>query len=344
MPLPPSFGEDPTGRIVYCNEGACRSLGRSREELLSLSISEIDPCFPPDASQAIWNELKKRGSMTFETVHRTKQGRLFPVEVTANYLQYGDKEYSFAFARDITERKQAENALRASELRHRQFLERSASGVIRNTLDGRIVDCNAAIVRLLGYGSLEELKACRMPELYFDPMERDAMVAILMRERVLTGREFRLKRKDGTPVWILANITVVEDEGRLVVEGIGVDITDRKQAEAALRESEERYRLLFDQMLMGFALVEVIYDENGTPCDYRNLAVNPAFDKHTGLTGQEVVGQGFARFCLTSNPSGLKPMARWPARENRFISRITCDPFKKWFEVTAFRAGATWWG
>jgi PAS domain S-box-containing protein len=102
------FWMNPQARIVYVNEAACRSLGRSREELLSLSIPDIDPLFPKEVWESFWAEVKVRGSMTFETQYQTKQGRVFPVEITANYLEFAGKEYSFAFARDITERKQAE--------------------------------------------------------------------------------------------------------------------------------------------------------------------------------------------------------------------------------------------
>src|SRR5208283_304662 len=103
------------GCIVYVNEAACRSLGRSREELLFLSIPDIDPLFSKEAWATFWGNFKPRGSMTFETQHQTKQGRVFPVEITANYLEFNGKEYSFAFARDVTERKRTEEALCESE-------------------------------------------------------------------------------------------------------------------------------------------------------------------------------------------------------------------------------------
>jgi PAS domain S-box-containing protein len=102
------FWMDPQGRILYVNEAACRSLGRSREELCSLSIPDIDPLFPERVWGTFWDNFKRRGSMTFETQHRTKQGRVFPVEITGNYLEFDGKEYAFAFARDITERQRAE--------------------------------------------------------------------------------------------------------------------------------------------------------------------------------------------------------------------------------------------
>jgi PAS domain S-box-containing protein len=103
------FWMDSEGRIVYANASACRSLGRSRDELLSLSIPDIDPRFSKNAWEAAWKEIKDRGSITSETEHQTKDGRVFPVEVSAKYIEIGGKEYSFAFVRDITERKRAES-------------------------------------------------------------------------------------------------------------------------------------------------------------------------------------------------------------------------------------------
>jgi PAS domain S-box-containing protein len=102
------FWMDSQGRIVYVNEAACRSLGRSREEVLSLSIPDIDPLVPKENWGTVWAQIKARGSMTFESQHQTKLGRIFPVEVTANYLDFDGKEYSFAFAHDITERREVE--------------------------------------------------------------------------------------------------------------------------------------------------------------------------------------------------------------------------------------------
>ena len=99
------FWVDPHGRFMYANQAGCRSLGYSREELLSLSVSDVDPLVPQEAWGPLWEKIKIRGSITFEAQHRTKQGHSFPVEVTANYLEFDGREYSFSFVRDITQRK-----------------------------------------------------------------------------------------------------------------------------------------------------------------------------------------------------------------------------------------------
>lgn len=106
------------GQILYVNREACRCSERSREELLEMSIPEIDPLFPKEKWDAFWREIQTQGSMTLETVNQTKNGRVFPVEVTADYLQLDGQEFVFSFVRDITER----NALE-SQLRHAQKLE-----------------------------------------------------------------------------------------------------------------------------------------------------------------------------------------------------------------------------
>jgi len=107
------FWSNSQGRIVYVNKAACESLGYSREELLSLSVQDLNPHFRKEENWSMfWQELKRRGSMTFEGQNTTKQGRLFPVEVTANYFEFDGQEHSFAFVRDITARKLAEDRVR----------------------------------------------------------------------------------------------------------------------------------------------------------------------------------------------------------------------------------------
>jgi PAS domain S-box-containing protein len=109
---------DSQGHVVYANEASCRSLERSRDELLSLSVPDIDPLVTKEVWGPFWEQCRERGSMIFESQNKSKQGRVFPVEVTANYLEFDGQEYIFAFVRDITERRALEG-----QLRHAQKLE-----------------------------------------------------------------------------------------------------------------------------------------------------------------------------------------------------------------------------
>ena len=93
------------GQLDYANKAACRALGYSRQELVSMSLWDIQPDFPQESWSTHWQNLPNRGPLTRESGYRTKDGKFFPIEFTGDYLKYGDKEYNVAFVRDITERK-----------------------------------------------------------------------------------------------------------------------------------------------------------------------------------------------------------------------------------------------
>ncbi|MDY6938052.1 MAG: ATP-binding protein [Cyanobacteriota bacterium] len=99
------------GQLFYANDAACLSLGYKRDELLSMTVHDINPDFPPEVWPDYWDQVKEFGSFTLDSRHRTKDNKIFPVELTINSLKYNDREYTCTFARDITERKRAEAEL-----------------------------------------------------------------------------------------------------------------------------------------------------------------------------------------------------------------------------------------
>jgi PAS domain S-box-containing protein len=106
-----AFLIDGKGHFLYVNEEACRTLGYSHEELLSMSIPEIDPDYPMERWRENWRKLETQGSSRFETRHKTKNGNIFPVEISTNYVVDNGLPYHIAIARNITERKQTEEEL-----------------------------------------------------------------------------------------------------------------------------------------------------------------------------------------------------------------------------------------
>lgn len=104
----------PDGSFGYVNEQACRELGYTCDELSKLTVPDIDPNFPSDKLVHLWNELRSKKKMLIETEHKTKSGVLIPVEISLNYINFNNLEYSFAFSRNITTRKRADEELRTA--------------------------------------------------------------------------------------------------------------------------------------------------------------------------------------------------------------------------------------
>jgi diguanylate cyclase (GGDEF)-like protein/PAS domain S-box-containing protein len=128
--------------------------------------------------------------------------------------------------------KQADSALRASERRYRLLFERNLAGLYRTTLDGKILDCNSAFARILGYPSREDVLKISALDLYSDPGDRESFLSRLGQQRVLVNFELCLRRRDGSPVWVLANESLMDEPGGAsVMDGSLIDITDRKRAE-----------------------------------------------------------------------------------------------------------------
>ena len=141
----------PTSRFSYVNEASCRLLGYSSDELLSMSICNIDPGYPREKGKRLWNTIREHGALTFESRFRARDGRVFPVEITGNYVRYQGQEHVLFFARDIAERKRAEEALYAEKERLAVTLSSIGDGVIATDTKGLVVLINAVAGHLTGW-------------------------------------------------------------------------------------------------------------------------------------------------------------------------------------------------
>ncbi len=205
-------------------------------------------------------------------------------------------------------RETAESTRLESERRYRDLYENAPDMYASvDAKSGRIVECNQTMVRSIGY-SKEEIIGRPFLEMYHSDSLHDAQETFQAFRT--TGRihnlELRLRCRDGGKVDVILNASAVYDESGQIayIRTILRDITERKKAEQALRESEESYRMLFREMLNGFAGNEIICDSEGRPINSRYLAVNPAFERITGLKTEAVVwGWTKRRWNMSLSPS-----------------------------------------
>lgn len=242
---------DASGRVVDWNRQAERTFGWTREEAAGQTLAGL--VIPPaqrEAHQMGLDRFLATGEarilgQRLEVMARHRDGREFPVELSLTPLRTGDSYLFSAFLHDITERRRAEEALKASEERFRQLFESSVDGVFITERDGTITDVNEAVLRLTGYAR-EELRRLNAAETYADPSNRQRFRELLERDGAVQDFEVEVRRKDGSTFHAIYSATVRRNDAGEVLgyQGVVHDISERKRAEVALQESEARFRQL----------------------------------------------------------------------------------------------------
>lgn len=280
-----------TMRFLDCNKSAYQDLGYSREEFLSLSVYDIDALVDERRTAQLAEEMDQSGFVIFESVRRRKDGSTFPVEVNLKTVRL-ERDYRVAVVRDITERKLAEDALRQAERKYRDIFENAVEGIFQIRPGGGYISANLALARMLGFASPEELISERSDpskQNFVDLDRRQEYNRLLLEEGFVRNFEYEDYRKDASRIWLSDNVHAVRDsEGTLIYyEGTTQDITARKLVEQALRESEERYRELFENAKD----VTYVHDLSG-----KYTSVNRAAEKLTGYKLSEILGKNFINF------------------------------------------------
>jgi len=247
---------DRNGVIREVNPAACHMYGYSREEMIGLTGRDI---VHPDYRHLFKTFVKKASEgviFSAESVDIRKDGSTFDIEVHGSGVTYNGEPHLLAVVRDITERKRVEQALRESEEKYRSLFENAVEGIFQTTLDGRYISANPALARMFEYDSPQALMESVTnigEQHYSDPQRRELFKKTLETKGQITNFQVRSITKTGATIWVSVNARAVKDETGSVryFEGTITDITDRKRAEETLRESEERYHLLWDVTLEG---------------------------------------------------------------------------------------------
>ena len=259
-----------TGRIIDANPAACAYLGYHRAELLSMSLEQLDA---PEEARFIANRLdtlQTQGRMDFETMHRRKDGTSTLTEVHARLISWDDQTAVMSICRPITERRDEKERLRESEARLRAITDSARDAILMMDQDGILSFWNPAASQIFGYQASEALG--QHLHRLLAPSRYHAAHASAFARFQQTGEgaaidktiELQALHRDGHEIDIELSLSRLEVKGAWHTIGIVRNITDRKKAEAALRESEERFRVLHDASFGGIAIHDqgVILDCN----------------------------------------------------------------------------------
>jgi len=269
-------------RLLELNEKAADVFGCSPEELVGRRLFDIFPAIREGAS-IIYGEVAETGVPVQRRLQEPGSGRWYELHI------YRPQPGRLAVTgQDITEQKKAERALRESEKRFRGIFEQAGTGIALIDPAGRITETNPAFMRMFGY-SEEELHAMQFQDLIFSP-DRENAVA-LPRESV--QREMRYVTKDGRTIWGRLTTSLLHDPGeRGFVIGMVEDITDWREMQNALRESEERFREIAQR---SFDMIYTCYVDRGI------TYISPAVMRILGYTPTELIGGRCRDFVVPSS-------------------------------------------
>jgi PAS domain S-box-containing protein len=321
-PVPVGITHSPDYCIVDVNDAWSDLTGYGREEALGHTATELG-IVVPESLQQIRNMLQTQGEIRqHDLLLRTRSGQERRILITSEPFELGGETYIFNNLLDITERKQAEQELRESEERLEMVMEGSQLGYWDWNIETGQVSRNARWAEMLGY-TLEEVEfnVKQWTDLHH-PDDREAAWKSIQDH--LDGKtpahriEYRMRAKDGQYRWILDQARVVKRNAQgkpLRMSGTHTDITERKQAEERLRESEERFSTIFRTSPIGIILTRM--------SDGHVIEANDAFLHMFGYCGEEVAGKTTLALGVYANPDDRQRLVDMLHATGRLIEQQT---------------------
>jgi PAS domain S-box-containing protein len=331
---------DLSGRFLEVNDAYCELVGYTREQMLSMGIADVEAVESPEDTARHIQQLIEVGSVRFETRHRAKDGHLLEIEVSANYAaQYGGRLY--CFLRNITERKHAERALRDSTELLRLHMENSPMAVVAWDNEYRVTQWAGEAKRMFGWSAAETLGTplMNLNMVYEEdiPLVQQTMAKLGGGPSRYVISHNRNVTKDGRVIdCVWYNSVLADENGRMTaIMSQVLDVTEQKLADKSLKDSEAKFHGLFQGLGEGVQLCELIFDAAGKPIDFLILDVNPAYERHTGLMREQVVGRFVKEVLPDMEDSWLERFATVAASNTPVHFEKYSGPLGRWFDVHA---------
>lgn len=274
------------GTFIDINKAVVEMYGYTREELIGQSPAKVSAPGMNDLEKVAQHIEKAYQGIPqqFEFWGKRKNGEIFLKDVRLSSGIYFGEKVIFAFALDISKRKEAENRLRESEEKFRRIIRDLDVGFFIATLDGVLVDYNKAFCKILGLDARKNHRNSLLYDYWQKRKDRSVYTKILEIKKAVNNYIINARKKNGEKIILQANSHLVSNEetGQLFIEGTITDITDQRKATEEIINKEKQYRLLFNFSPNGI----LIEDEDGTILD-----VNPAYADLMGYIREELVGQ-----------------------------------------------------
>jgi PAS domain S-box-containing protein len=283
---------DTNDKILFVNDAFLRTYRYAEHEILGKNISILrSPNNAPELVGTIYDAARNEG-WHGEMLNRAKDGHEFPISLSTSLVrdENGSAVALVGVASDITERKLAEQALQKSEEKFRRVIETALEGVWFIDSEFKTTEVNDAVVRMLGYAP-EELIGRPFIDLVVDDERSMQAEEFQRRKRGISGQyDRRLRCKDGVEKWFLFSAKATMDNQGAFVGSFAMitDITERKRADDAVRESEERFRMVFENVFDGVS----IYIEDPDPAKRRLVECNNQYAVMAGRTREELLKLG----------------------------------------------------
>ncbi len=230
------------GAIIDANQAAERYYGWSKEQLRQMRIQDINTLSGEELKQEI--EMVRSGKrVMFAFQHRLADGAIRDVEVFSSKIEVKGKDLLHAIVHDITERKQVEKRLQASEAKYRDLFENAPIGIFTTTSKGRTLSANGAMSRILGFASARET----VPrfnnlqiQLYKNPDQRERFLQLLEEKGQVENFEYQANTADGRTVWLSMNARLARRAGdEFIIEGFTTDISAQRKLEEQFRQAQK---------------------------------------------------------------------------------------------------------
>ncbi len=285
------FLHDLEGNIIDANQKVLEQFGYTRSEIIRIKIQELHPIEELESSKRAFEEISKKGVIRFEISFKKKNGEIFLAEVSSSLFNIGGKKVIQGIVRDISERKLAEQKLKDSEEIHRNMINNLDLGFYQLSWDGILLNHNPAFSKILGFDPSENLINKNVHDFWQKPEERITYLDELKKLGNVKNYLVHAKKKNGEQIVLHLNSHILEKRkgNPNIIQGLITDITEKFKLEQKLKESEERYRNLFESMPFSIALL----DQKG-----RVVYCNPATEKLLGYSMEDLIGEEFRNLSI----------------------------------------------